>query len=338
MEDTLKRQYERDTGLDLRMVLLLCKDREYGEAFVEHLTMKHTWMMVMSNVLDESVEDADLILAEEGWFEQLRHRDDLWNKTIFLMEHHPNEDPITKGEFPFLVWKYDGFSRISRKVSEAIGRLCKPNPKVRRELAPLIILGAWDEDSEDECLDVLEEVAETWEETLLYISLEKFLDQKRESKEELEEDLNMLLYYIFDRMELEGLSPEDTVKDVLMFRNALCHLPGFEGLNPLFDLDEDQWEVFLEMLQRISEAKATILWTGKEEILQFQKLGIPGSLCIYRKPKDPVEEEESLRWRRLKTWLEEKGEDMLHTEIRMADSWTEILGMVINFGEELDRS
>ena len=212
--------------------------------------------------------------------------------------------------------------------------LCDQEYKTEVDMPPMIVLGAWDED-EEECREIAEELSGKLERNILFMSLDRFAGAKRESVYPEDCSLEDLLYYALERMELEGISPCLSIRGALKIRNGVCYLPDCCGANPLTRLDDEQWNALMKMLCNAAEPAAILVWTGRESIDQCRRFRGQIRECFYVRPEKP-EERNKKRWERLSNWMERDGEAMLHTRIQMADSWTQMFGMVMEFGTELE--
>lgn len=73
-----------------------------------------------TNDVVKNHEDCDLVLAFEENFDVIRNHDEIWNKTVFLLEHKPEENPITENEMPFLIWRYGPSIVLANRIYEAL--------------------------------------------------------------------------------------------------------------------------------------------------------------------------------------------------------------------------
>ena len=333
MTESIRTMYGKNKGVDLKMIVILYNELEYAEALVEHLSLRFNWGIVMCDKIDQEAEEADLILAEEGWFEQLRNRDELWNKTVFLLEEQTQEIPLIRNEFPYLVWKYDGFAQIRQRIAEAMEAKCGKACSVNEEEPPMIIVGGWYHEDCDAWV-LARALADQIKNNVLYLNLEKFRGEDMKASLEMSYSLEDLLYYVLDRLQVEGIDPYGTIRSILDVRDRVCSLPRFDGYNPLLRLREEQWKLLLPSLCQASEAAAIFLWTGREELDHCSLFGGKVLRCIYIKPGD-LSAAEGKRWERMKAWMEDEGEDMIRTEVHMADSWTEAFETIAEYGREL---
>jgi len=123
-----------------------------------------------------------------------------------------------------------------------------------------------------------------------------------------------------------GCRREDSVRAALSLSGGVCFLPECLHINPLWGLGEEQWGRLLPVLCRASRAQAVLLWTGREELTRCGGLcGMVGQ-CVYLRP-----ENEDAKWNRFYRWLKEEGGKLVGTEVCLADSWTELLRMVVDF-------
>jgi len=323
---------EEKMGKKMKVIAFLWKEKEYAEALLEHLMLKYEFVFISTDQLDSDVEEADLILAEEGWFDEIRHRDELWNKTIFFMEQKPYEIPMTRNEFPYLVWKYDGFSRIRHRIAEAMEALCGAGDMEEDE-PPILAVGAWNY-ADSDAWELARELADQIKDTVLYMNLEKYTGEDMRASLELSYSLEDLLYYALDRMELEGIEPIFSIRSILDVKEKVCSLPRFKGYNPLLKLKDRQWKLLLPALCQASEAAAIVLWTGRTEMDHCAPFGGKSLRCIYVKPGD-LTAEEGKRWDQMKEWMEGEGPAMIQSEIHMADSWSEAFEVITEYGREL---
>jgi len=333
MNGTLRETWKTQEGTDLKTIAILYQDREYAEALVEHLMLRLRWAVVFCLDIVQEVEDADLILAEEIWFEPLRERDDLWNKTVFLLEQEPCEVPLTRNEFPFLVWKYDGFSKIRRRVAEAMEEKCGRDLVNEEEMPPVIAVGAWDYE-QDDCWELACELAGKIRKHVLYLNLEKYSGEDMKMTLELDQCLEDILYYVLDRLEIDGIDTADTIRSIMDIRNGVCSLPEFRGYNPLLRLQKKQWGLLLHSLYQATGAEAILIWTGREELDQFPYGEVDALQCLYIKPRelDPKEEK---RWNQMKYGMEQELASLVHAEVSMVDSWSEALEAIQKHGYDL---
>ena len=315
------------------MIAILYQDKEYAEALVEHLMLRLHWAVVFCQEIGREVDEADLILAEESWFEALRERDDLWNKTVFLLEQEPCEVPLTRNEFPFLVWKYDGFSRIRCRVAEAMEKKCGATLLEEKEMPPVIAVGAWDYE-EDDCWELACELAGQIRKHVLYLNLEKYSGEDRKVARELDHCLEDILYYVLDRLEIDGINTAETIRSIMDVRNGVCSLPEFQGYNPLLRLQKKQWSLLLHSLYQATGAEAVLMWTGREELDQFPYGEVDALQCLYIKPRELSSKDEK-RWAQMKYGMEHEFASLFHAEVSMVDSWSEALEAIQKHGYDL---
>ncbi|MBQ2867937.1 MAG: hypothetical protein IJE87_06150 [Firmicutes bacterium] len=333
MKGKLRRECESEMGMEIKLVAFLYDEKEYAEALVEHLLLRFHWGIVLCDALEEEVEDADLILAESGWFEQLRERDDLWDKTVFLLEDRPQEIPLTRNEFPYLVWKYDGFERIRQRIAKALEEKCGNDVSQMEEKPPAIVVGAWDYEKDD-CWELACELAGKIRKHVLYLNLEKYSGEGMKEALELDHCLEDILYYVLDRLELDGINTSDTIRSIVDIRNGVCSLPDFQGYNPLLRLQKQQWNLLLNSLYEATGAEAVLMWMGREDMDRFPFGAVEAVHCLYIKPQNLNTQEEK-RWRQMKCGMDQDLKELYQMEVKMVDSWTEAMEVIQKYGYDM---
>lgn len=309
-------------------ILLLSEEKEYMDALAERLCEKHDWSIIVTNMLDSHAEEADLIVAEEEWISQMASKEGLLNKTIFLLEERLEEEDEFCGVFPRTVGKDEGFRKIEGQICDALDALSVGERAVRRKIPPMVALGAWNGD-EERGYRLAGELAGKMKGTVLFLGLER-LEERRDNEENARMSLEDLLYYVLDRLELEGVCREDPIRAAMEFRGGVCRLPDSLGMNPLWELERAQWDRFLPLLCSASRASAVLLWTGREELTRCGRLEGRIRCCAYLRP-----ERQERGWNRLRTWMEAEGRRTVGTEIHLAESWSELFRVVMEFGENV---
>ena len=333
MEETIRSLFVKDAGKNAKMIAFLYDEKEYAEALVEHLILRFRWGIVLCDEIGTEVEESDLILAEGSWFEQLRDRDELWNKTVFLLEDKPQEIPMTRNEFPYLVWKYDGFAQIRKRIAEALEERCGRIVMTRKEEPPTLVVGAWDY-REDEAWELANVLANEIKRNVLHINLEKFSGKDMKAALELNGCLEDILYYVLDRLEMDGIDTTETIRSLMDVKNGVCSLPPFRGFNPLLRLKQQHWNLLLNSLYEATEAEAVLMWMGREQMDRFPYESIDAIQCIYIKPEE-LSEREELRWNHMKYGMEYELNNLHHVELKMVDSWFEAMEVIQKHGRDM---
>ena len=58
-------------------------------------------------------------MVTEDHFDYIRTRDEIWERTVFILENEPLEDPISVDEMPFLPWAHDTPAKIAERIWDA---------------------------------------------------------------------------------------------------------------------------------------------------------------------------------------------------------------------------